>query len=97
MKMNSGTDSRTYSVIRSNIFWVRMYSGPVPGFFVRSPSPKLNGFVSSAGSNFMTSTSAARQADARPSGIPIARRTMRPRTRTSEIVPTSISRLPPHA
>ncbi len=93
MKMKRGTDIRTYSVIRSKIFCVRIYSAPVPGRLVSMPSPNVSGFSRRAGSNFITSTTTARTAEAKPSGMPMPRRMISPRTRTSEIVPTSI--IPP--
>ena len=46
IKMNKGTEIKTYSVIKSNIFCVRIYKAPVPGrlvSIVRMPSHSAPG------------------------------------------------------
>ena len=63
----------------------------MPGLPVRIPSPKVKGFDRSAGSNFITNTRTAREAEAKPSGMPMARSAINASIKTSEIVPISIS------
>jgi hypothetical protein len=72
-------------------FWANIFNGPDPGLPVSIPSPKANGFDKSCGSNFITRTTTARIADAKPSGTPVARSSISPNKRIIEIVPISIS------
>jgi len=65
----------------------------VPGRPVSKPSPKVHGAVSKAGSNFIIITNNATTAEAKPSGMPMARSTTNAISVMSEMVAMSIERL----
>ena len=71
-----------------------IFIGPLPKLRVSVPVPKLNGSVSSVGSNFSTMTKTARKPDAKPNGMPMASRNNMPISRISEIVPISMNVAP---
>ncbi len=68
-----------------------MFIGPLPKVPVKIPVPKLSGSLSRVGSNFITITRTAKNPEAKPSGMPIARSNNMPHNRTIEMVPISMN------